>query len=257
MQPEPVRLVQLKFQPGATSRGRKRFLAWNEHGCLKLVISNSSQHRHVQMDYYKCQGPTCREIKANGVEIGALGPGLCALASPTHLTVHLAMSLLTSSEPSSFEHRVASGERIEAVAVSRSFVAIFVSPRRFLHIFTPQFVPIARRALRLDIISMVASEKFLFCVFQAPAESPELPKEPQELQLHFGIFDVEKNDKISCGRLAISPRSTLRWIGFSAEMQPLTLDSAGVLRAMMDKTASKSWSTIADLGSECNSKAKV
>ena len=88
---------------------------------------------------------------------------------------------------------------------------------------------------------MVAFDQMLFCVFQA---QPEV-----EPQLHFALFDLQKNDKI-CGCLPISPHSTLRWIGFSAEEQPLTLDSGGVLRAMLS-TSSKSWIPVAEVGHEC------
>ena len=46
--------VQLSFQPGATCGGSagsgRRFLAWNEHGCLKLCP------RRVQVDYFKLLG---------------------------------------------------------------------------------------------------------------------------------------------------------------------------------------------------------
>ncbi|CAK8997569.1 unnamed protein product [Durusdinium trenchii] len=169
--------VQMKFQPGSTHRGRRRLLAWNEHGCLKLVIG--SKHRLVEVDYYKCRDPSSlREIKADGVEIGALGPGLCALASSRHVAVHWAQS--------SFEHLVPDGQ----------------------------------------------------------CAQPEV-----EPQLHFALFDLQKNDKI-CGCLPISPHSTLRWIGFSAEEQPLTLDSGGVLRAMLS-TSSKSWIPVAEVGHEC------
>ncbi|CAK8997526.1 unnamed protein product [Durusdinium trenchii] len=224
--------VQMKFQPGSTHRGRRRLLAWNEHGCLKLVIG--SKHRLVEVDYYKCRDPSSlREIKADGVEIGALGPGLCALASSRHVAVHWAQS--------SFEHLVPDGQCVEALAVSRSFVAFFASPQRFLHIFTPAFTRIAELDMPHDIVSMVAFDQMLFCVFQA---QPEV-----EPQLHFALFDLQKNDKI-CGCLPISPHSTLRWIGFSAEEQPLTLDSGGVLRAMLS-TSSKSWIPVAEVGHEC------
>jgi len=243
--------VQGKLQPGGTRRGRRRLLAWNDHGCLKLVISSSGKQRVVEVKYFKCQDPTSgRELKADGVEIGALGPGLCALASPSHVVVHLA-SLETFWTQSSFEHHLP-GEHIEAVAISRSFVAIFVAPFRLLRLFTPSFIPLGVLAMPMDIVSMVACNHLLFCVFQARAK--------RDLRLHFSLFDVEKQEKLSSGRLPLSRQSTLRWIGFSADAQgpqPLALDSAGILRALIQNdewvmsVTPQSWVPVAELDGDC------
>eukprot|EP00435_Cladocopium_sp_Y103_P016702 s1952_g4.t1 len=241
--------VQVKFQPGGTRRGRRRLLAWNDHGWLKLVISSSSKQRVVEVKHFKCQDPTSgRELKADGVEIGALGPGLCALASPSHVVVHLAS--LGTFWTSSFEHHLP-GEHIEAVAISRSFVAIFVAPFRLLRLFTPSFIPLGVLAMPMDIVSMVACNHLLFCVFQARAK--------RDLRLHFSLFDVEKQEKLSSGRLPLSQQSTLRWIGFSADAgpQPLALDSAGILRALIQNDqwvmslTPQSWVPVAELDADC------
>ena len=240
----------MKFQPGATQRGKRRLLAWNDHGCLKLVISSSRQ-RLVEVNYFKCWGPTSgRELKADAVELGALGPGVCALASASHVAVHLAVSWTQNS----FEHHLAFGERIEALAISRSFVAIFVSPSRLLRLFTLSFIPLGVLAMPMDIVSMVASDQLLFCVFQA-AKSQESQKLKSDLSLHFSLFDVGQREKLATGRLPVSRQSMLRWIGFDGRTA-VALDSAGILRAMVKDqwvmSLSPSWVPIAELDGDCN-----
>lgn len=192
-----------------------------------------------------------RELQAEDVEIGALGPGLCALASTSRVVVHMA-TLPGWSTCSRFEHQLPLGERIEAVAISQSFVALFVSPLRLLRLFSPAFIPIGVLAMPMDIVAMVASNQLLFCVFKARRRSAKL-----DVSLHFSLFDVERQEKLSSGRLPLSQQSTLRWIGFDGP-QPLALDSAGILRAMVQNdqwvmsASTQSWVPVAELDGDCN-----
>ncbi|CAJ1352258.1 unnamed protein product [Effrenium voratum] len=214
--------VQLSFQPGATCGGSagsgRRFLAWNEHGCLKLCP------RRVQVDYFKCRDRSApRELPSfEGLEFGALGPNFCALSSARKVLLHLATPLLSSRV--CFEHELPFMERVEALAVG-SFVAVFVSPQRLLRIFSTSFLPVAVLAMCGDCVAMVGSDERLFVVLQ------RCRGRRRENQLHFVLLDVEKGSRIAGGPLPLSPASTLRWIGFEGA-RPLALDSAGQVRAL-------------------------
>ena len=99
---------------------------------------------------------------------------------------------------------------------------------------------------------MVACNHLLFCVFQARAK--------RDLRLYFSLFDVEKQEKLSSGCVPLSRQSTLRWIGFSADAhgpQPLALDSAGILRALIQNdewvmsVTPQSWVPVAEVDGDC------
>eukprot|EP00933_Yihiella_yeosuensis_P021112 TRINITY_DN16796_c0_g5_i1.p1 TRINITY_DN16796_c0_g5~~TRINITY_DN16796_c0_g5_i1.p1 ORF type:complete len:918 (-),score=187.21 TRINITY_DN16796_c0_g5_i1:76-2829(-) len=244
---EPVR--QKQFQPGATTKdSRRRFLAWNENGSLKVALpsapaqSSSSSRRKkgiqeslctVGVEYSKERGrASVREVKVpEGVCMGAIGPGNYVLAvSPTRthpakLCVHIA----TPWQKAQFDQELPSNETVQALTIGRSFVATFTSPCRLLRISTTSFIPLGVLALAGDVVCMAACEDLLFCVTEVPGPKNLL----QEPMLEFVLYGVSRKEKLASGRLPLSARSTLRWIGFSVEAQPLSLDTSGVLRALV------------------------
>lgn len=222
---------QQRFQPGATLKGRRRFLAWNGCGSLKLMLPASRlgtrpQGAQVEVDYHSWRDPTSvRSFKIEeNVELGAIGPNLFALGSNACGNSTIAVHVASPWQQASFRCTLALDERAEALAISSSFVAIVVSPQRYLRIFTPSFVPIGVLSLAGDIVSMVAHGDLLLVVFQ--------PKPKREPNLRFMLLNVDRKERMEAGQLPLSERSTLKWIGFSAEAQALSLDSKGVLRML-------------------------
>ncbi|CAE7329913.1 wdhd1 [Symbiodinium sp. CCMP2456] len=241
---------QQRFQPGATLKGRRRFLAWNGCGALKLMLPSSRlgmrpQGAQVEVDYHSWRDPTSvRSFKIEeNVELGAIGPNLFALGSNACGNSTIAVHVASPWQQASFRCTLALDERAEALAISSSFVAIVVSPQRYLRIFTPSFVPIGVLSLAGDIVSMVAHGDLLLVVFQ-----PRLKREPN---LRFMLLNVDRKERMEAGQLPLSERSTLKWIGFSAEAQALSLDSKGVLRMLCLHGAGESfggsWIPVAEL----------
>eukprot|EP00931_Biecheleriopsis_adriatica_P095483 TRINITY_DN6908_c0_g1_i1.p1 TRINITY_DN6908_c0_g1~~TRINITY_DN6908_c0_g1_i1.p1 ORF type:complete len:888 (+),score=198.60 TRINITY_DN6908_c0_g1_i1:34-2697(+) len=244
---EPAK--QAAFQPGASSSAlRRRYLAWNENGALKLLLPSSGAASpasrrqrggaalptgHVEVEYSRERGrSSVRELKAfEGLELGALGPGVCALASnPSYgqaarIVVHVA----TPWQRASFDQELPAGERVEALAVGRGFVAVFTSPHRLLRITSTSLMPMGTLAVAGDVVCIVACEELLLCITEVPGAKEQRP----EPCLEFSLYGVLNKERLASGSLPLSPRSCLRWAGFSAEAQPLTLDSAGVLRTMV------------------------
>ncbi|CAE7381615.1 wdhd1 [Symbiodinium sp. CCMP2592] len=242
---------QQRFQPGATLKGRRRFLAWNGCGALKLMLPSSRpgirpQGAQVEVDYHSWRDPTSvRSFKIEeNVELGAIGPNLFALGSNACGNSTIVVHVASPWQQASFRCTLALDERAEALAISSSFVAIVVSPQRYLRIFTPSFVPIGVLSLAGDIVSMVAHGDLLLVVFQ--------PKPKREPNLRFMLLNVDRKEKMEAGQLPLSARSTLKWIGFSAEAQALSLDSKGVLRMLCLRGAGEnfiggSWIPVAEL----------
>jgi hypothetical protein len=271
-------VVQVAFQPGATKDpdARRRYLAWNEHGNLRLFISDSvgdkhkhdrgsSRHKHrskvqpqqavgrIEVEYSRERSRCAvREIRApSGLSMGAIGPGICVLATapnpsaaqPAKLIVHLA----TPWEKSSFEQTLPHGERVDALAVGRHFIAAFTSQRN-LHVQTTTGVPIGVLALSGSPVCLAACEDLLLCISKHPGP------EGVEPSLEYALYGVSAKERLAAGRVPLSPGSSLRWCGFSAEALPLALDSAGVLRALglsggtpLLAPASGDWLPVAEL----------
>ena len=207
---------------------------------------------HVDVDYYRRKDKSSvRSFKIEeNVELGAIGPDLFALVSNACGNSTVVVHVASPWQQACFRHTLDSSERAEALALSSSFVAVVVSPQRFLRIYTPSFVPIGVVSLAGDVVSMVAHEDLLLVVYQR--------KPRREPNLRYMILNVVRKEKLHTGLLPLSPWSTLKWIGFSIEAQPLSLDSQGVLRmlALGGSAAGSaagfggSWIPVAELGAD-------
>lgn len=235
-QREPI--VQRSFQPGATgaapsSRARRRYLAWNEHGTLRFFPGTKKATAgpgQVAVEYSRERGRSAvREVRAPpGLTMGTLGPGLFVLATdavgdrPARVTVHLATPWVRSS----FDHALPHGEQVEALAAGRRFVAVATGPNRQLHIQSLAGLSLGVLALAGPVVCLAACEDLLLCVMQAPGRAPPEP------ELEYALYGVSAKERLVTGTLPLSPGSTLRWVGFSAEAMPLALDTAGTLRCL-------------------------
>eukprot|EP00927_Polykrikos_kofoidii_P077462 TRINITY_DN74401_c0_g1_i1.p1 TRINITY_DN74401_c0_g1~~TRINITY_DN74401_c0_g1_i1.p1 ORF type:complete len:898 (+),score=100.06 TRINITY_DN74401_c0_g1_i1:107-2800(+) len=256
--PKPCQLPVVEqdpFQPGSTvgyvgggAPPRRRYLSWNDSGALKFFIGEepprsastgkkagqigkSGTLGHVEVDYSRERGhSSVREIRAlEGLTIGAVGPGVCALAAdatkglPARIVTHLTKPW----ERPSFEHILPEGEQALLLTVGRNFLATFTdSPLRLLRIHTLTGLSLGVIAFAGEPVCLVACEDLLLCVTEAPG-----PK-VQEPVLEYKLYAVRAKECLASGRLPLSSQSTLRWVGFSAESLPLAVDSAGVLRAL-------------------------
>lgn len=73
---------------------------------------------------------------------------------------------------------------------------------------------------------------------------------PDNQNLGFQVFNIISYASaiVPAQPLPLSPKSTLKWIGFSDELNPCALDSNGVLKIYVYKLGS--WSPICDVDEE-------
>lgn len=244
---KPVEFIrQGRIQPGATGVGglsgrpRRRYLCWNDYGSLKLHPPGQRKSAGaglVEVEYSRERGRSAvREFKAPiGLEFGVVGPGMFALGSngsskngnlKPRINVHLA----TPWEKASFEHTLPTGERIEALAIGRTFVATFSSPLRLLRISSLAGFPIGTIAMSGNVVCLVGFEDLLMSITQAPRS--DISTQCRNPALDFTLHSVASKVRIASGSLPLSASSVLRWAGFSTEGMPLALDSEGILRAL-------------------------
>lgn len=190
-----------------------------------------------------------REIKApDGLVMGALGPGTCALATapisaakqPAKVIVHLAMAKM--GEKKVFEQVLPSGEEVVALAVGKLFVATLTSNSN-LRVQTVAGMPIDVQVLSGSPVCLVAGEDMLLCITKQDSSDlgssqtlesspPEAGGSQAELFLEYVLYGITAKERLASGRLPLSAGASLRWCGFSSEALPLALDSAGQLRCL-------------------------
>lgn len=236
--------TQRAFQPGATQNVKLRYLACNEHGTLKHVAAATDRHdRHgrnqrrsarggrLQVNYSRERGAfTLRDHQApEGLVMGSIGPVACAVATdschskPGKIVCYIAKPW----KQSSFEVDLQVGERVEALAVGRDFFAVMISPVRLLRIFSLHGVCLGAIAVCGAPVCLAACEDLLLCVTAVPGNGGE-----GSPLLEFALYGVKDKERLSRGRMPVSPGSILRWVGFSREALPLALDNKGTLRAL-------------------------
>mmetsp|Transcript_9186 Transcript_9186/g.21256 ORF Transcript_9186/g.21256 Transcript_9186/m.21256 type:complete len:960 (+) Transcript_9186:56-2935(+) len=250
--PQPTRIQQELVHPCASREaGRRRYLAWNEHGTLKVFPAQdlgkhaTSQSRkvkaalgadpssRVEVEYSKpVFAPLAtgagRDFPAPpGLQLGALGPGSCALVAPP-LAGQLAKVVVHVAAPwcnSSFDHILPFGEEVQAVALGSEFLAVVTAPHRFLRIHALSGMQLGVLALPGDVVCLVAGGDLILCITRA---DPCL----QSLELEYTLYGVACKERLANGRLPLTPESGLRWAGFTADAMPLCLDTSGALRAL-------------------------
>lgn len=255
-----VPLQQAAFQPGATRDNelRRRYLAFNGHGTLKLFLVEKGGRVEVEYNQLKFRSAV-REIKApDGLVMGALGAGACALATapkkgqPAKVVRHLAISgnqFGRKANSSHIEHVLPEDEEVQALAVDKLFVAS-LSSKGNLRVQTASGEDVHEVPLSGTPVCLVACADMLLCILKrsgsdlfapddsAPKDSPAEDGAPagslpdQELCLDYVLYSVTGKQQLATGLLPLSPGASLRWCGFSAESLPLALDSAGVLWAL-------------------------
>eukprot|EP00403_Amphidinium_massartii_P030335 CAMPEP_0178406682 /NCGR_PEP_ID=MMETSP0689_2-20121128/19038_1 /TAXON_ID=160604 /ORGANISM="Amphidinium massartii, Strain CS-259" /LENGTH=914 /DNA_ID=CAMNT_0020027731 /DNA_START=10 /DNA_END=2754 /DNA_ORIENTATION=+ len=240
--------VQELIHPGASKgEARRKFLAWNEHGQLKIFRAKDEKEKEkssrdrkrkketpspleqsdrVEIEYSNSKYRSTRTQRARevvapeGTTLGALGPGLAALAAGGNVVVHVANAPVRTTASSAVVHALPQGEEVAAMALSESFLAIATQPSGNLRVNTITGVPIGVFSLPGQIVCLAARGDVLFVVTSAGSI------------LDFALYGVTSQERLASGTLPLSRSARLRWAGFTPDCQPLTLDSDGVLRAL-------------------------
>lgn len=115
-------------------------------------------------------------------------------------------------------------EDIQALAVGNKWLAV-ATTFRFLRLFTLSGVQ--REILRLPgpVVCLNALDDLLYIVYHSSMGLPG------EQNLSFAIYQIAIGCTVlvSAQPLPLTPKSTLKWIGFSDQFNPCALDSEGIL----------------------------
>lgn len=115
-------------------------------------------------------------------------------------------------------------EDIQTIAVGNKWLAAATS-FRFLRIYTLSGVQ--REILRLPgpVVCLSAMDDLLLIVYHSAMGVPG------EQNLSFAVYQIAIGCTVlvSAQPLPLSPKSTLKWVGFSDQFNPCSVDSEGIL----------------------------
>mmetsp|Transcript_118837 Transcript_118837/g.296350 ORF Transcript_118837/g.296350 Transcript_118837/m.296350 type:complete len:667 (+) Transcript_118837:62-2062(+) len=213
-----------------------RYLAWSGHGHIAMF----PEQGRLEVKYAAHEGKQEQIRDSIGFNMAAISGGACCLAAGegaeggSQLTIRPAERW----EKAVFQASLGSaGEAVEAVACGETFAAALTS-RRLLRVYGLSGLPIGVISTPGRSVALAARGQHLLVAIGASGSNQ--PKDGEDDALEYWLLDVHSKAQRSAGRLPLSPGSRLRWLGFSAELVPLTIDTLGVVRALFG-TGPGSW----------------
>ncbi|KNE63582.1 hypothetical protein, variant [Allomyces macrogynus ATCC 38327] len=239
--------MQSAFQPGSTPvMGGKRYLAFNTTGVITSVEQDvrhayhiefhdkSRMRRPVQFNdpreftlaalstkaaVFACPGSTARpdplaidDLKIDDEEL------------PGALHVRLLDTWSAGTRPS-WTFPFPNDEVPEGLAVGQNHVVV-VTDGGTVRILSIGGVQLHAFSLAGRFVACTAHLNWLMLVTHAAA-----PFNGNQ-QLDVTVYDLNQLSVIHDGRLPLTPRTHLTWVGVSSQLIPLAVDSAGVLRGL-------------------------
>ena len=131
------------------------------------------------------------------------------------------------------------GERVLGCACGDAWSAV-VTSRRFLRVITSGGNQDRILWLNGDPVTIVGRERLLAVVYH-----DQQPLLDGTQKLGYILYDAITNRALGKGTMScISPRSSLEWIGFSAELSLVAMDTKGMLSMLIAPEAGAGWEWI-------------
>ena len=243
---EQIRL-QSAFQPGASpDHFTFRFLVYNRIGIVKTIQENCidvefhNSDTHYNLFFRNPDNYTMAALTDKVIVLGREGDEEnTGKISVTNFKSH--------DQNKDWVLDLPEGELTDGVAAGEGWVAVSTS-KHYVRLFTAWGIQREIISVSGPLVSLVGSGDQLFVVthFAHP-----LPK-----QQNFAFYTVSVNFKKGLSQvsgpisLPISPETELYWVGISDTKLPLTMDTAGVVRMLLNS----SWYPICDTKSEVRGK---
>lgn len=237
---------QAAFQSGSTPiHYKRRFMVWNSVGIV--YGHNTEEERSIDVEFHDVSyHHSIHMVNHLNYSIADLSTACLLLASNgddeaedelEHSKARLYVQMFNSWDAAKeWTVEFARDESVEAVAASTTFVAVATS-LQYLRIWTVSGIQTAIISLNGPVVNLSSYERFLMVLAHQgspAATSPQGSSGDQWIAVQ--VLKVDHKGKTRAHPvptpvpLALSPRSTAVWAGFTDEGTPAVMDSDGVVR---------------------------
>ncbi|EFA80890.1 hypothetical protein PPL_06125 [Heterostelium album PN500] len=247
--------VYKSFQPGSTYGERKPryFLALNMIGMIikREDESSSKSGGSIEIEFNEVSfHRKITFIDNNQFDLASLGKSGAVFASTKVPTLYF-KPFDSIGQNSDWSYQVSENDKVIGVSIGSKYI-VACTKQRTLRIFTLSGLQLTVMSLCGDLITMSQSFDDRLAVVYSNGGS-----------LRVLYLNLNDGNQIYHSDLAISPVSTLTWIGFSDanDGQLTTVDSNGIVRGLMSlwptKNSPLQWSPIKDLKSVSKTSSSV
>ncbi|CEM19541.1 unnamed protein product [Vitrella brassicaformis CCMP3155] len=230
-------------------RRRSRFLCWNSFGWIVLREGGGDAHDDghiIEMRFTFMGGEAKTKIKhdpdreyslasisergAVFAKVGVVDPFGEPDANRAKIEFYPYQTWQSDTHfRQNWTYALSNDEQIDNVAVGGEFVAAMTN-MRYLRLFDASGVQLSVTCLDGPCVSSAAFDSLLMVVTHAQGSAYT---RTNEQCLAFTLYDIKSSHIVSKGPVSLSPGSQLSWIAFSETAVPLTMDTLGIVRALL------------------------
>ncbi|KAK2174448.1 hypothetical protein NP493_801g02049 [Ridgeia piscesae] len=248
---EPTPL-QPPFQSSSTPvHLAHRFMVWNSVGII--IQYNTEEENSINVEFHDtATHHALHVVNTLGHTMADLSSEAVLLACPSdhdNPSMLVCVNFASQDNHKEWSTPMPHGEDIKTICVGDGWVAV-ATDKRQVRLFTVGGVQREIFSLPGPVVTMAAFGSQLMVVYHSGLGLPG----DQCLGVHLLQMTSRRKALIHGGQLPISPKSTLTWLGFSAEGTPISVDSVGVVR-MLNRAFCQSWVQVANTKTQCKGKS--
>lgn len=234
---------QLEGVPRPMDEEGSHFLAWND--CGHIARFQDGQRMEVQ-HALKEHRPQ-RVAAMQHMSMASISDDVCCFASGADADggSQLIIRPLERWDKAVFTAFLGGeDEKIQAVASGKGFVAALTSCG-MLRVYSASGLPLGVLSVQGSPVALAAGGPLLMVVTSVGSASDDT----ESSVLDYRLLDVRGKTQRSSGYLPVSEGAGLRWLGISRELVPTSVDTKGVVRALVG-SGPGSWGPVGGGGAE-------
>lgn len=244
--------MQAPFQSGSTpTHLSSRYMVWNFIGLIKQY--NTDEENSIDIEFHDTAVHHAMHVtNTSNFTMADMSSEAVVLASesdednPSKLTC---MHFGSWDSCKEWSVQMPEGEDIKAVTIGEDWVAI-ATYNRNVRLFTLAGVQKGMFSIPGPVVCLAAHTNQLMVVYHRGLAIPG----DQCLGGIMVTVDGKQRNILSGEPLPLSPKSTLTWMGFSAEGTPFCMDSVGIIR-MFNRKFGPNWIQVANTKSHTKGKS--
>ena len=243
-QPQVVKMVEAKshaqppFQPSSTpGKLTESFMKWNEIGIVRRFRSSEEKDEetidvefHDQDVHHSIHHVNTDDFSIADLSTEALILGSQRSAGGVSSLLYCYNFITWDDSNKEWKCQLPENEFIEGMALGSGFISL-VTDKGFIRIFTVGGIQTYLFSIPGPAVALAAQEQSLLITYHAGVGV----RKSQNLSMYLLKVDhkttnLPKQTMSNSVPIALSPSSTLAWIGFTDEGTPCAVDSDGILR---------------------------